>query len=60
VTSLEIFKGAGSVVMLSTGIAAFLPGGRTVTSEELLREADKAVYGAKSGGRNTVVAADTG
>jgi diguanylate cyclase (GGDEF)-like protein len=52
--------GAGSVVMLSTGIAAFLPGGRTVTSEELLREADKAVYAAKSRGRNAVVAAEAG
>jgi diguanylate cyclase (GGDEF)-like protein len=52
--------GAGSVLMLSTGIAAFLPGGRTVTSEELLREADEALYAAKSGGRNAVVAADAG
>jgi PleD family two-component response regulator len=50
----------GMLVMLSTGVAAFLPGSRTVTSEGLLREADKAVYAAKSGGRNAVVAADTG
>jgi diguanylate cyclase (GGDEF)-like protein len=52
--------GAGSVLMLSTGIAAFVPGGRTVTSEELLKEADEALYAAKSGGRNAVVAAEAG
>jgi two-component system chemotaxis response regulator CheY len=62
VQQLGMDDGAGSGlsgVTLSAGIASFVPG-RDVTSEQLLREADEALYAAKSGGRNAVVAADPG
>ncbi len=45
------------VLTLSIGIAAFLPG-RDVTAEQLLGEADGALYQAKKAGRNRVVLAE--
>ncbi|BAS13949.1 phytochrome-like protein cph2 [Arthrobacter sp. Hiyo8] len=38
---------------LSAGLSAFVPGHR-VSSERLLKEADMALYAAKSAGRNRV------
>jgi len=43
------------MVTLSTGITAFTPG-EDKTPEELLKEADVALYRAKSAGRNQVLA----
>ena len=42
---------------VSLGIAAYEPGGPIQAEDELLREADKAMYKAKANGRNQVVVA---
>ena len=47
--------GPAGMITLSTGISAFTPGDDK-TSEELLKEADVALYRAKSAGRNQVLA----
>ncbi len=51
--------GAGhdGVLTVSAGITAYAPGDQT-TAEELLREADAALYRAKSAGRNRFAVAD--
>ncbi|HSH23300.1 MAG TPA: diguanylate cyclase [Acidimicrobiales bacterium] len=49
-------RAPGGVVTLSVGIAAFDPA-HEVTAEELLTEADLALYRAKEAGRNRVVVA---
>jgi diguanylate cyclase (GGDEF)-like protein len=50
--------GPGGRLTLSAGIAAFSPGEPT-TAEELLGQADAALYRAKSAGRNQVALADS-
>ena len=49
--------GGGGVLTLSAGIAAYAPGDPT-TAEDLLRQADAALYRAKSAGRNRIAVAD--
>jgi diguanylate cyclase (GGDEF)-like protein len=46
-----------SVLTISAGIAAYAPGD-TTTAEELLRQADVALYRAKAAGRNRIAVAD--
>jgi two-component system chemotaxis response regulator CheY len=48
--------GVAGVLTVSVGLAAFHPG-RDVTGEELMKEADLALYDAKTAGRNAVVPA---
>jgi diguanylate cyclase (GGDEF)-like protein len=50
--------GPGGILTLSAGIAAFGPGAAT-TAEELLQQADAALYRAKSAGRNQLALADS-
>jgi diguanylate cyclase (GGDEF)-like protein len=50
--------GPGGILTLSAGIAAFGPGAAT-TAEELLQQADAALYRAKSAGRNQLARADS-
>jgi diguanylate cyclase (GGDEF)-like protein len=45
------------VLTISAGIAAYAPGD-TTTAEELLRQADVALYRAKAAGRNRIAVAD--
>jgi PleD family two-component response regulator len=45
------------MLTLSSGIAAFGPG-ETTSAEELLQQADAALYRAKSAGRNQLALAD--
>ena len=47
---------AGGASTISIGVATLLPGG---SAEELLADADKAMYAAKEAGRDRVVRADT-
>jgi diguanylate cyclase (GGDEF)-like protein len=49
--------GPGGILTLSAGIAAFGPG-ETTTAEELLQQADAALYRAKAAGRNQLALAD--
>jgi diguanylate cyclase (GGDEF)-like protein len=49
--------GPGGILTLSAGIAAFGPRGAT-TAEELLQQADAALYRAKAAGRNQLALAD--
>jgi two-component system chemotaxis response regulator CheY len=49
--------GPGGILTLSAGIAAFGPGEAT-TAEELLQQADAALYRAKAAGRNQLALAD--
>jgi two-component system chemotaxis response regulator CheY len=50
-------RGPGGVVTMSFGIAGFRPG-QTTTVEDLLKQADAALYEAKEAGRNRVAVAD--
>jgi diguanylate cyclase (GGDEF)-like protein len=50
-------RGPGGVVTMSFGIAGFRPG-QTTTVEDLLKQADGALYEAKEAGRNRVAVAD--
>jgi diguanylate cyclase (GGDEF)-like protein len=50
-------RGPGGVVTMSFGIAGFRPGQPT-TVEDLLKQADAALYEAKEAGRNRVGVAD--
>ena len=50
-------RGPGGVVTMSFGIAGFRPG-LTTTAEDLLEQADAALYEAKEAGRNRVAVAD--
>jgi two-component system chemotaxis response regulator CheY len=50
--------GPGGRLTLSAGIAAFGPG-ETTSAEELLQQADAALYRAKSAGRNQLALADS-
>jgi diguanylate cyclase (GGDEF)-like protein len=50
--------GPGGILTLSAGIAALGPGAAT-TAEELLQQADAALYRAKSAGRNQLALADS-
>jgi len=45
------------VLTISAGISAYRPGHR-ISSEELLTEADTALYAAKTTGKNTVAVSD--
>ncbi|HEX6928626.1 MAG TPA: GGDEF domain-containing protein, partial [Gammaproteobacteria bacterium] len=58
IASLEVHSGnlVLPAVTISIGVAAFPEHGRTI--EQLLKAADNALYKAKEGGRNRVVAAE--
>jgi diguanylate cyclase (GGDEF)-like protein len=49
--------GPDGMLTMSAGITAYAPGDQT-TAEELLRQADAALYRAKSAGRNRIAVAD--
>jgi diguanylate cyclase (GGDEF)-like protein len=55
----NVAGGPAGVLTLSAGIAAFRPG-QEITVEELLEQADAALYCAKSAGRNQVALSDDG
>jgi diguanylate cyclase (GGDEF)-like protein len=55
----NVAGGPAGVLTLSAGIAAFRPG-QEITVEELLEQADAALYCAKSAGRNQVALFDNG
>jgi len=50
---------SGSVVTLSIGVAAHVPGSNEAGPDWLLGQADQALYAAKNLGRNRVISADT-
>jgi len=62
VMELDIALGdpsAGSIVTLSIGVAAHVPGSNEAGPDWLLGQADQALYAAKNLGRNRVISADT-
>jgi diguanylate cyclase (GGDEF)-like protein len=56
---IALDAGSGSIVTLSIGVAAHVPGSNEAVPDWLLGQADQALYAAKHLGRNRVVSADT-
>jgi diguanylate cyclase (GGDEF)-like protein/PAS domain S-box-containing protein len=56
---IALDAGTSSIVTLSIGVAAHVPGSNEAVPDWLLGQADQALYAAKHLGRNRVVSADT-